>query len=128
MGSGVAIFFVGLVIVFNTDVVGTDQEEILRNPFPPNVESLIQGKQVFTSNCQSCHGIRGRGDGPLATGMDPPPADLTVHVPFHFDRSIFGCVENGIPETGMPSLGNVLTDDEIWHVTNYIKTLYEVEK
>ncbi len=128
MGSGAAVFLVGLVIAFNTDLVGTEQEEILRNPFPPNAESLTQGKQVYTSNCQSCHGINGLGDGPLASGLDPPPADLTVHVPFRFDRSIFGIVENGIPDTGMPPLGEVRTDDESWHVANYVKAFDEAEK
>lgn len=26
----------------------------------------------------SCHGVDGRGDGPLAKGMQPPPTDLTT--------------------------------------------------
>ncbi len=60
--------------------------------------------------------------------MDPPPADLIVHVPLHFESAIFGFVENGISGTGMAPLGDVLTDEEIWHVINYIKTFEEAEQ
>jgi len=31
----------------------------------------------YTTHCAVCHGTAGRGDGPAAKGLTPPPADLT---------------------------------------------------
>jgi mono/diheme cytochrome c family protein len=36
------------------------------------------GQPVFERHCVSCHGAEGRGDGPVASVLHPPPADLTT--------------------------------------------------
>jgi len=36
------------------------------------------GKQMFTSYCAPCHGVDGRGNGPVAVALKTPPADLTA--------------------------------------------------
>lgn len=38
---------------------------------------LAQGKQLYMQYCASCHGPGGKGDGPKAAGLKPPPGDLT---------------------------------------------------
>ncbi|WP_412507355.1 c-type cytochrome [Roseovarius sp. SYSU LYC5161] len=35
------------------------------------------GKRHYVSNCAVCHGLTGRGDGPLASVLATRPADLT---------------------------------------------------
>lgn len=40
-------------------------------------KSALTGKTIFAEHCASCHGADGKGDGPKAAGMQPPPADLT---------------------------------------------------
>jgi mono/diheme cytochrome c family protein len=35
------------------------------------------GRQAFFRYCSSCHGYDGRGDGEVASSLDPRPADLT---------------------------------------------------
>jgi mono/diheme cytochrome c family protein len=35
------------------------------------------GKQMFEQYCASCHGTAGKGDGPAASALEVPPADLT---------------------------------------------------
>lgn len=35
------------------------------------------GRTVYNDKCAVCHGFTGRGDGDLADGLDPRPADLT---------------------------------------------------
>ncbi len=125
MAPGILGLCVGIFLLVNSPLVQTDQRTDMVNPFPPNPESLRTGKTTYGLHCQTCHGEAGRGDGPGGAGLEPPPADLVVHVPLHPDGDIFGFIEEGIPGTGMAPLGGVLTDDEIWHVINYIRTLEE---
>lgn len=125
MGPGIVAVVIGFVLIANTQFAGESSQEVLRNPFPPNPESLEMGRQVYQGNCQSCHGVAGRGDGPLSPGLDPPPADLVIHVPLHPEGDLFRFIYDGIPGTAMAPLGGVLSDDEIWHLVNYISTFEE---
>lgn len=43
---------------------------------PANLMQSL-GEQHFVRYCASCHGIGGRGDGPAASSLSKPPADLT---------------------------------------------------
>ena len=36
-----------------------------------------QGGRLYATYCASCHGVGGRGDGPVAETLRVPPADLT---------------------------------------------------
>src|SRR5947208_15073663 len=36
-----------------------------------------EGQRLFVRHCSACHGVEGRGDGPAAPALQPPPADLT---------------------------------------------------
>ena len=37
-----------------------------------------RGQALFIEYCQSCHGVEGRGNGPLADLLKIPPPDLTL--------------------------------------------------
>jgi len=36
-----------------------------------------EGANLYKNLCASCHGMNGRGDGPAAGALTPPPTDLT---------------------------------------------------
>ncbi len=38
----------------------------------------VNGKQMYTSYCAPCHGMDGRGNGPVAPALKQKPADLTA--------------------------------------------------
>ena len=40
-------------------------------------EAPVAGKQQFQNNCAACHGLDGKGAGPVASFLTKPPADLT---------------------------------------------------
>ena len=124
MTPGVAGVAAGLMLLFNAQL-GLGGGEVLRNPFPPTPESLESGAVTYAQVCQTCHGVEGRGNGPAAMGLLPPPADLVVHVPLHSDADLFRFIRNGIPNTAMAPQGGVLTEEQIWNVVNYIRTLEE---
>jgi mono/diheme cytochrome c family protein len=40
--------------------------------------SSALGRADFRDNCASCHGMSGKGDGPMRSSLVKPPADLTT--------------------------------------------------
>lgn len=50
----------------------SEQKRAARQP------SKISGKETFLKYCASCHGTEGKGDGPAAFALKPPPSDLTT--------------------------------------------------
>jgi mono/diheme cytochrome c family protein len=45
---------------------------------PAGQAGTASGKETFLKYCASCHGEDGRGNGPAATALKPPPSDLTT--------------------------------------------------
>jgi high-affinity iron transporter len=87
--------------------------------------SLTRGAAVFQTACASCHGTTGRGDGPAAPGLTPPPANLA-------DRTVMGAKSRvdlyrqlllGVAGTAMPAFERTLPDSDRWAVAAYVQTL-----
>ena len=85
MATGALGVIVGAALLFNS--LGSDTGTLARNPIPPSSESVYAGRALYETHCLLCHGVGGAGDGPSAATMNPPPADLVVHVPLHPDRA-----------------------------------------
>lgn len=45
---------------------------------PAQQTSPASGKEMFKAYCASCHGTDAKGDGPAASALKTPPADLTM--------------------------------------------------
>jgi mono/diheme cytochrome c family protein len=43
----------------------------------PDLLLVEVGAELFSTYCASCHGVDARGDGPAASALRTPPADLT---------------------------------------------------
>lgn len=123
--SAVAIT-IGIFAILNAFTTGIGiPSESQGNPFPLNQESIQTGQVSYATTCATCHGDTGKGDGQAGLLLNPPPADLAVHVPLHSDTELYGFIADGIEGTPMVAqLGN-LTNDEIWHLVNYIRTISE---
>ena len=95
-----------------------------KNPVPADDASLARGAELFHINCTQCHGVGGKGDGPVAAFLQPKkPANLTSPaVQFLSDGAIFMVITNGMPGA-MPALNENLTVRERWDVVNFIRTL-----
>lgn len=85
---------------------------------PPDV---TRGAALYAQNCASCHGASGNGQGPAATGMDPPPIDFTDRARAR-ERSLFGLfqvIEQGLESTAMGSFAHLSADDR-WALAFYV--------
>ena len=93
------------------------------------------GKVIFETNCQSCHGATGKGDGPVGAALDPKPRDFSVGE-FKFDADGDGTpgtdsdIKN-IVQKGAGAYGGsmlmapwpTLSETDIENVTVYIRSL-----
>lgn len=93
-----------------------------RNPVPPTAESLRAGQRLYRAHCAVCHGLEGRGDGPAAPSLVPRPADLRRTARMA-DALLFTRITEGLPGTAMPAFRDTLTEEERWHVVNYLRAL-----
>ncbi len=123
--SAVAIT-IGIFAILNAFTTGIGiPSESQGNPFPLNQESIQTGEVSYTITCATCHGDTGKGDGPAGLLLNPPPADLAVHVPLHSDTELYNFISDGIAGTPMVAQRDNLTPDQIWHLVNYIRTISE---
>jgi cytochrome c oxidase cbb3-type subunit 3 len=93
-----------------------------RNPLAGDQKAAKAGEYEFRINCALCHGLgaRGGGRGPDLTRAQKKHA--------HSDAEMFQIISNGIPGTAMPANGTNgqgvgMTDEEIWQIVTYIRSL-----
>ncbi|HSG43933.1 MAG TPA: cytochrome c, partial [Anaerolineales bacterium] len=48
----------------------------LKNSVTADDASLERGAELYTTNCTSCHGDGGMGDGPAGAALDPAPSPI----------------------------------------------------
>jgi len=91
------------------------------NPIPPDTTSIIKGQAIYQQVCAACHGQQGLGDGPSASTLAVPPANLRVHITLHSDADLYAIISNGYG--AMPAIGASLPADDHWNLINYLRTL-----
>jgi len=88
------------------------------------------GELLYRRYCASCHGIDGRGDGPVAPALVTPPADLTrldAGVP-ELMRQIDGrAMAHAHGSAQMPVWGRVFEEAHVGDPHPQRTTLQEVE-
>jgi mono/diheme cytochrome c family protein len=105
-------------------------------------EALREGETLFSQNCAACHGERGGGDGVMAPivqerledavgtaastahAMPSGPADFTDESTMLGASSALlqGKILRGGMGTGMPYWGPILTEAQLWALTDYLWT------
>lgn len=91
---------------------------------PRKSPDLKLGAQLFKAQCASCHGSLGRGDGPLAASLNPPPIALSGHERAR-ERSLFSLhqiITQGVKGTSMPAFAQ-LSEDERWALAFFSSNL-----
>jgi mono/diheme cytochrome c family protein len=97
------------------------------NPYAGDQAAIDAGTTLYTQNCESCHGPKGLGDGPAGAALDPHPGNLQNASKDASEAYLFWIVNEGGAAAGrspsMASYKGVLSEDEIWQVLAYVKTL-----
>lgn len=90
---------------------------------PLGADAATAGAEIFATNCASCHGEKGYGDGPAGAALDPAPKNLVEVAALAGDDYLYWRVNTGKEGTAMVAWKGVLTDEQIWQAVAYIRTL-----
>jgi hypothetical protein len=89
---------------------------LVKNPYEGDKRAIEVGGQLFIGyNCMDCHGAEGSG------AMGPSFQDGR----WHFGGSpgeVFESIYQGRPD-GMPAWGGRISNDQIWMLTAYLRSL-----
>ena len=94
-------------------------------PAPTNLQASIEeGNKLYATDCSMCHGPDGHTATDFGRWMYPRASDLTSPaVQRYSDSELFWIVKNGIRLSGMPAFGRVESDEHIWNLVHYLRTL-----
>ena len=90
---------------------------------PLGADAAEAGAKVYATNCASCHGETGHGDGPVAASLTPRPVDLAALQAVSADDMLFWYVSTGKAGTAMVGWKGILADEQIWEVVTFLRTL-----
>jgi cytochrome c(L) len=90
------------------------------NPYTGNPEAIKEGRALYLQyGCSGCHGVGGGG------GMGPSLADDEWKFGSD-DDTLFKLIKGEIPQQTMPAVfGKELTDEQIWKMLAYVRSLYQ---
>jgi len=91
------------------------------NPFGP--EAAAVGAEIFKANCELCHGPQGHGDGIAGQSLEPRPKNLANLQATVGDDYLFWRIHEGKSGTAMVAWNGILTDEQIWQIVSFIRTL-----
>ncbi len=133
-----AVFFatlLGMVSLASRSTLAGDDKGYVKN-----------GGKLFNQYCISCHGIDGKGDGPVSLSLKVPPADLTTiqkkgeKFPFdristaidgeHTDRSITAHGTSKMPVWGtvFRRTSGLQKENYVYSLTKYIESIQVANK
>lgn len=89
---------------------------------PADERNLLEGAEVYTQNCASCHGLPDQPPSPYERTMFPRPTPLFRGKGVTDDppAESYWKVENGIRLSGMPSFSSRLTETQMWQVSQLV--------
>ena len=90
---------------------------------PLGADAATEGANIFKTDCESCHGPQGHGDGPAGFALDPQPKNLAVLQATAGDDYLYWRINGGKDGTSMIAWKGVLTNEQIWQVIAFIRTL-----
>jgi mono/diheme cytochrome c family protein len=95
----------------------------LTNPFHVTPAVLARGKALYQIYCQVCHGEQGKGDGPIASKIPPPPSYKADRLLNYAPGRIFHVITMGANK--MPSYATQIAPDDRWLIVTYVRAVLQ---
>ena len=110
---------VWVVTLFSALLVTTDT-------YAQDKPSAVRGSHYYRSYCATCHGVDGKGSGPLAEKLSLVPADLSneqYQTKDIQDLTVIIGGYDGMARPNMPNWSQVLPEQELYDLAAYIPNL-----
>lgn len=94
------------------------------SPIAADEANMTQGARLYAENCAFCHGLPGQQPTKAAKGMFPLPPQLLNKDEMVTDDPVgatYWKVSNGIRLTGMPGFGEMLSENQVWQLSQMLK-------
>jgi mono/diheme cytochrome c family protein len=91
------------------------------NPVSLTAAALMEGAKAYEQHCALCHGGAKAKISPMRDKFNPPAPQLINKIPHDEESWLFWVTKHGVRMTGMPTWDGVLSDEEIWKITAFIK-------
>ena len=88
---------------------------------------ISRGFREYDQRCAGCHGAPGVSRRDMSRGLNPEPPSLVTVLDEWTPAELFWITKNGIRMTGMPGFGHVRSDDELWSIVAFLRTLPDME-
>lgn len=96
----------------------------LKNPVASSPASITSGQQLYQKQCRMCHGATGKADTPAAKTMGASDLTDATWTRGSSDGEIFVVIQEGAgPDYKMKGFKGKLSEQDSWHVVNYIRSL-----
>lgn len=89
------------------------------NPFEENKQTFNRGHEVYNNYCLVCHGVKGKGDGPLIPKFPNPPSLTSRRLRKYTGGRLFHIVTVGSGD--MPSHQEQISVKDRWSLVQYVK-------
>jgi mono/diheme cytochrome c family protein len=102
---------------------------VLAGALPAWGQDQAEGRKLYLTYCSSCHGDKGKGDGPAASSLPVKPADHTNGVVMNQfpDKFLTEIISKGGSAVGksalMPAWGSQIKDKQLRDVVAYIRSI-----
>jgi mono/diheme cytochrome c family protein len=118
------------IALFVVSSCSREKEKEVEKTNIEKVETASIGKALYTSNCLSCHGEKGKGDGIAAKTLEITAKNLDLsdskYLSTMSNESLINVINKGGLANGkaalMPPYGSILSKDDISNVVAYIRT------
>lgn len=131
-GVAAVLFLIWVAVVSMPAVTGAQAAKggnpkaaAVKNPVKATPDSVTKGRQAYNKACRHCHGLRAKGDGPLAP-KNPSPADLTDATWDYgsTDGEIFTLIADGVGgKSEMKGMRSQLTATDMWNIVNFLRSI-----
>jgi mono/diheme cytochrome c family protein len=91
------------------------------SPVPLNEDNLKAGVDTYKAMCVRCHSTPEGNASVYGQSFYPPAPQLPKGMAQYTDSQLFWLIKHGIRNTGMPALGGMLSDEEIWQIVSLLK-------
>ncbi len=106
--------------------ISMEEAKKLKSPVPYSKDSIAKGRTLFMRECTECHGR----DGKSLVDVIANATDLTdpkVWLSGTSEGEVFRSIRDGAGDAMPPFLDKYEKPDDIWHLVNFVRSLWPAE-